>query len=300
MKMREGSPQFLSGRSRQQLEATHRRALHRPAEEALPWSDPAFSRRFTILTDVRRAVWGSPGADVQRVLNRLITGRRHATHVADLCCGAGRHSLALAAAGLHVTGLDVSPYAIRRARGRLSALPPRVRARARFLLTDVLAPPPTDPADAVVLLGEQGVHFSPDEFRRLFAVWRERLTAGGAVVVEIPIDLPTYSDELFYLPEPLFLDGPCWTRYTLDPDPLRRAVIEIYTCLAPGARRARSFSTVRRFYRPRELAALSGADAVEVMEVGAEPPRAARWWVVLRWKGGGPRGRATRGSTNKR
>ena len=273
----------LSARSKRILEDEHRRAITVSHDEGLPWADPEFARRFTVLTDVRRRYWGPPDADARRVRALLAARFEKRPRVVDLCCGAGRHALALAASGVRVTALDVSTYAIRRARGLLSRKPEAVRARLRFVVADVLEPPPTGPSEAILLLGEQATYFLADSLRRLFAVWRGRLTHGGRFVVELPRELPTYTDELFFLPEPLFLDRPCWVRYTRDPNPLGRTVTETFTCFAPGARRPRPFAGTRRFYRPEELAALSGASGFEVLGLPLEPPRTARDWVVLRW-----------------
>jgi SAM-dependent methyltransferase len=42
-------------------------------------------------------------------------------HVLDLCCGPGRHSIEFARRGFHVTGVDLTPYLLARARDRAEA-----------------------------------------------------------------------------------------------------------------------------------------------------------------------------------
>jgi SAM-dependent methyltransferase len=59
--------------------------------------------------DARSA--GSEAAFVRKILSL-----RRNQRVLDVCCGYGRHALLLAAAGMRVTGVDVNPLFLRRAR----------------------------------------------------------------------------------------------------------------------------------------------------------------------------------------
>jgi ubiquinone/menaquinone biosynthesis C-methylase UbiE len=47
---------------------------------------------------------------------------RHGDEVLDVCCGAGRHSLAFEKLGLHATGVDLSPVYLREAKKRARRL----------------------------------------------------------------------------------------------------------------------------------------------------------------------------------
>src|SRR5262249_6227907 len=55
----------------------------------------------------------------------------------DLGCGTGSNSIYLAERGFEVTGIDISPTALDRARGKKA----RAAVKVRFLLGDVLNPP---------------------------------------------------------------------------------------------------------------------------------------------------------------
>jgi SAM-dependent methyltransferase len=82
---------------------------------AMPWWDAYFGELYlrmfaVILTPDRTA---QEMAGVMTMLD-LRPGAR----ILDLCCGQGRHSVPLARAGYRVTGLDRSPYLLRKAQER--------------------------------------------------------------------------------------------------------------------------------------------------------------------------------------
>src|SRR5690242_5009291 len=56
--------------------------------------------------------------------------------VLEIGCGTGRLTLPLARAGHVVTGVDLSPAMLARARSKLAAEPPEVRARVTLLEAD--------------------------------------------------------------------------------------------------------------------------------------------------------------------
>ena len=59
--------------------------------------------------------------------------------VLELACGTGRIALPLAAAGLHVTGVDRSEAMLTMARCKLAALPASVQERLNFVNQDMSA-----------------------------------------------------------------------------------------------------------------------------------------------------------------
>jgi SAM-dependent methyltransferase len=108
---------------------------------------------------------------VERAALREARGR-----VLDIGCGAGRHALHLQARGLDVTGIDISPLAIRVARHR-------GLRRARVLPIEAIDRLPEGAFDTVLLLGNNlGLLRSrakaPPILRRL-----HRLTADGGRVI---------------------------------------------------------------------------------------------------------------------
>jgi tellurite methyltransferase len=115
-------------------------------------------------------LFGTRAAPLLRRVARLLPRRGRAL---DLACGEGQNAVWLAARGLAVTGLDVSPVAIRRARALARQRGVRLRAR-------------------VVDLARQGLrrgwydvvtcfHFLD---RRLIPALQAALRPGGIVVVE--------------------------------------------------------------------------------------------------------------------
>jgi SAM-dependent methyltransferase len=71
-------------------------------------------------------------------------------HVVDIGCGTGRHAVPLAARGLRVTGVDVSPAMLAQARGRAEA----AGVRLELLEADARELPPIGPFDAAICLCE--------------------------------------------------------------------------------------------------------------------------------------------------
>lgn len=94
--------------------------------------------------------------------------------VADLACGTGSLSLLLADHGYVVTGMDLAPAMLERARAKLGG-------RARFLLGDVAAPPLTEGAFDVVLA--RHILFALDEPEAVVARWVRLLAPGGRLVL---------------------------------------------------------------------------------------------------------------------
>ncbi|GAA3030172.1 class I SAM-dependent methyltransferase [Kitasatospora albolonga] len=97
--------------------------------------------------------------------------------VLDLGCGTGSLSLLLAEAGHRVTGVDLAPAMVERARGKLAAagLP------ARFLVGDASAPPTGDERFDV-LLSRHLLWTLPDPEAAL-REWVGRLRPGGQLVL---------------------------------------------------------------------------------------------------------------------
>ncbi len=259
-------PPALSARDRDSLETHH--AHQRPTlfRDNFPWGDAAFTRRFTELTDVRRQYWGDAGPDVDRLDQVLAASSGRPKRVVDLCCGAGRHALEMARRGWRVTGIDISPFAIRRARGKAGVR----RLAVRFKVGDALnVPADVERAHAVAILCEQIVNFAPADARALVASWGARLRPGGALVIEVPRELPPSSDDLFFMDQALFLETPCWVRYTQDADPVARTLVETFTCLPGPGEAPVTFFNSRLYYTPDDLAEMAPERSVQTIDVPA-------------------------------
>ena len=99
--------------------------------------------------------------------------------VLDLCCGMGRHSLALADAGFHVTGVDLSDVLLDEAR-RLDS-----SRRVVWMKGDMRAVPLDKPFDAVVNLFTSFGYFSEDgENLKVLKEMHRLLKPGGQFLID--------------------------------------------------------------------------------------------------------------------
>ena len=148
-----------------------------PAAE--PWYRTYFGPSFWALVEQEYTA-DRTAAEVRylhEVLEEYAPGRR----VLDLGCGTGRHSSGLAAHGFQVTGLDVSPSALERARAEHGS-----EDGLTFLQHDVMTaqPWPVGEVDAVIFV--QGLGWGTDaDQRRLLRRIRQCLAPGGVLVLDL-------------------------------------------------------------------------------------------------------------------
>ena len=115
-----------------------------------------------------------------RALLRLVERRRGA--VLDLCCGPGRHAVALAQRGFKVTGVDCSPFMLRKARQRAR----QAKARVEFVQSDMrdfVRPGAFDLA--LSLFTSFGYFDCKDEDRQVLQQLYESLRPRGVLVVDV-------------------------------------------------------------------------------------------------------------------
>jgi SAM-dependent methyltransferase len=138
-----------------------------------------------------------------------------ASSVLELGCGTGRLSLPLARAGHTVTGVDLSPAMLARAREKLAAEPEEVRRRVTFVEGDIreLDLQPSPPRDLVIAPFRVLQHFvSGDEQLRVLSVARRQLRPGGRLVLDVfnpsyPLMTRDRSAEVEDTPERALADG---------------------------------------------------------------------------------------------
>lgn len=146
---------------------------------AEPWYRTYFGPSFWALVEQEyTAEWtAAQVAYLRQVLEEYAPGRR----VLDLGCGTGRHSSGLAGHGFRVTGLDVSEWALRRARDQHGG-----EDGLDFVQHDVMTaqPWPVDEVDAVIFV--QGLGWGTDaDQRRLLRRVRQCLVPGGILVLDL-------------------------------------------------------------------------------------------------------------------
>jgi SAM-dependent methyltransferase len=175
-----------------------------PFRDGRPAPDPEPLLRIVTTWDTRSAdEGGAPpdwsirfyGEDYLRLVEGLTTPERteaeaeflvavlglaEGNAVADVGCGTGRHSLALARRGLAVTGLDANAEFVARACGEAE----RTGTPATFVTGDMLTPE-GGPYDAVLILYQSFGFFSDEENERVLARWATRLTPGGRLVLDL-------------------------------------------------------------------------------------------------------------------
>lgn len=140
-----------------------------------PWYVAAFGADYPAVYPHRDL--GSARREVSYLLESGVEGR-----VLDLCCGFGRHTLALLEEGLDVLGVDLSPELL----ARSADLPGGAGLAGRLLRADARAVPCRDGSfDAVLNLfssfgyfGERGDGQVLDEIARL-------VRPGGRVVLDL-------------------------------------------------------------------------------------------------------------------
>jgi ubiquinone/menaquinone biosynthesis C-methylase UbiE len=93
------------------------------------WSEKFFTDRYRRAGLEPKLVFGPMEAQAVKKALRLKKG----ASVLDLCCGIGRHSVALAALGMKVTGLDLNGSYLSRARSRAR----RAGVKVRFIKGDM-------------------------------------------------------------------------------------------------------------------------------------------------------------------
>ena len=168
------------------------------------------------------------------------------TEVLDLCCGPGRHSVALARRGLRVTGVDRSPFLLGKARERAIAEGTKVE----WIRSDMREFRRENAFDlAINLFTSFGYFEDPGEDLVVLRNLRESLRPGGILVMDImgkEVLARIYRDTLSReLP-----DGGILLQRTQVTDDWTR-VSSVWTIIQDG--RAKDHTFVHRIYSAAEL-----------------------------------------------
>ena len=120
-------------------------------------------------------------ADEAVFLRRALQLRR-GQQVLDCPCGAGRIALELAKSGMHVTGVDLSPAFIRRARTQLA----RLGLAGEFLVMDMRRLNFENRFHALINWHGSFGYFSDAENTDVLARMSRALRTGGRLVIDVP------------------------------------------------------------------------------------------------------------------
>ena len=116
----------------------------------------------------------SPGGPAPAEVARLMAGRRR---IVDAGCGTGRHAAALAQAGFHMTGIDISEPLLEIARARA----PEVD----FALADIRSWQPADPFDGALCRGVLNDLLDDADRQAALDNLARMLRAGGLLVLDV-------------------------------------------------------------------------------------------------------------------
>jgi ubiquinone/menaquinone biosynthesis C-methylase UbiE len=139
------------------------------------WYENSFGEDYLIVYKHRDFCGARKEVDQMIAWLRLPPGSK----VLDLCCGMGRHSLALAEEGYEVTGVDLSEVLLREARSQFGA------EKVTWLRSDMRDLPLDGGFDAVVNLFTSFGYFEKDEeqVKVLREIYR-LLKPGGKFVID--------------------------------------------------------------------------------------------------------------------
>lgn len=156
------------------------------SDEAAPWYRTFFERDYFDRYYKRYLEPGSflgPELTAQQVdfIERVLELRPGA-RLLDLCCGHGRHSIALARRGYEVTGLDLSAYHIELAQKAAA----EAGVSATFICDDMRNLPVEPPFDAVInIFTSFGYFESDDENAKVITRVGQALKPGGRFLLDV-------------------------------------------------------------------------------------------------------------------
>lgn len=148
--------------------------------QSIEWYEQSFGEDYLLVYKHRNPL------EAERFIQNAIKwlGLPSGSRVLDLCCGAGRHALVLAEAGYRVTGVDLSPVLLRKARENDPA------GRVRWVESDMRDLPAdgsfSQSFDGVVNLFTSFGYFEQDseQLKVLYQI-RDSLKPGGLFLIDV-------------------------------------------------------------------------------------------------------------------
>jgi SAM-dependent methyltransferase len=131
------------------------------------------------------------------------TGLRPGHRVLDVCCGSGRHALALARRGCRVTGIDVSTEAITHARSAAEV----ERLSVDLRVGDVRALPTDVQADVAICMGNAFGYLEHAGTEAFVGDLAGLVVPGGALVLDYGFVAESLLPGLSLQEEPMTIGG---------------------------------------------------------------------------------------------
>jgi SAM-dependent methyltransferase len=235
----------------------------------IPWNDPEFSERvLAVHLDPRTHMASRSPAVIRAHVDWLLEllsaepppGARP-RHLLDLACGPGLYALALARAGLRVTGIDFSPAAVAHARSETAAAG---LDGVEILEADLTALPAgllasLAPIDIATFWFGELASLTPPELRGLLGALAPAVAPGGLLVLESqPWDLFPRDEGTSWeaCERSVFLDHPhLWLQeWSWDED--ARAEITVHWLIDGRTGEIQRHAQTHQAYTDEELAGL--------------------------------------------
>jgi len=140
------------------------------------WTETFFTETYRRIE--LESKWESAPREAQAVKRALRL--RRGDRVLDLCCGIGRHSIALARLGLEVTGFDLNEGYLRRARREAG----RQKVKARFLRGDMREPAFASEFHAVINIFTSFGYYDDGTNQEVLERIARALRPGGKFLIE--------------------------------------------------------------------------------------------------------------------
>lgn len=153
-------------------------------------TDPAWYEReefwrdlYPYMFDDKRLTAGAEQvAQLLELTGLNAANKRDTRNVLDMCCGPGRHSVALAARGWSVTGVDRTPFLLNKARERADA----ARVQVEFVEQDMRDFRRLDSFDlALSLFTSFGYFVTEEEELQVLRNLHDSLRPGGLAVIDV-------------------------------------------------------------------------------------------------------------------
>ncbi|MEK7485332.1 MAG: class I SAM-dependent methyltransferase, partial [Planctomycetota bacterium] len=237
-----------------------------------PWIDPDFSKRYTCYVD-EKEIWGNGKAEVQKIIQ--IFPQPH-LQILDLACGTGRHAYFLSEAGHSVVGVDQCFEAITRAKKRNYSRP------ADFFCSPVLEFQTQQRFDLILILCALALNLSTEQFQAWIHFSLNLLKPEGAILIDLPEQLPKEEAYFFLDDRPLWHEKPCWIYHCCQVDPQQRRVMDLFVSCSLEGKMLPPHTVSRQYHQIHEIQKiLPSKNTIQVISPHSSSPPLHTPWILI-------------------